>query len=306
MSQERLVLVGVDGSPASDAALAWALEVAARTGAEVEAMHAWTWDFGSLGVVVPDAPVALAVAAKTSVETQLEKALTDRAAGAPVVRAHARTDEGDAATVLLAESARSALLVLGRHGRAAWRRRLTGSTLGSVTSHCLNRSAVPVAVVPPDAAAGRPSRIVVGIDGSSSSERALSWAVQHGRAIDAPVVAVLAWQLTSLPAPPAAQRDWAVPPLEDWEAVGRSLLEESVARALDEQERVDVERLLLHRPAAAGLLETAQRDDLLVLGDRGRGGFTRLLLGSVSRQCVEHATGPVVIVPPPERDATGG
>ena len=58
------VLVGVDDSPASDTALAWALGVAARTGGRVEALHAWQWTAGMLGVIAPDAPATLAVAAR--------------------------------------------------------------------------------------------------------------------------------------------------------------------------------------------------------------------------------------------------
>ncbi len=294
------VLVGVDGSPVSDTALAWSLDVAARTGARVEALHAWQWTAGMLGVIAPDAPATLAVAARHTAQTALDKALADRPAGTPQVEAVARTAEGDAASRLLEESASSALLVLGRHGQSAWARRIAGPSLGSVASTCLARSAVAVAVVPESAPAGPPERVVVGVDGSAASERALRWAVEHARASHSPVLAVLAWQLTTLPAPPAARRDDAVPPLSEWEDLARGLLGDTVAHAVGD---ADVEELVLHRPAAAGLLDAVRPADLLVLGDRGRGGFTRLLLGSVSRQCAEHAPCPVVVVPPADRTA---
>lgn len=294
------VLVGVDGSPASDSALAWALDVAARTGARVEALHAWQWTAGMLGVIAPDAPATLAVAARHTAQTAVAKALEHRPFGAREVEATARTAEGDAASRLLEEAGTSSLLVLGRHGQSAWMRRLVGQALGSVASACLSRSSIPVAIVPQDAAAAAPERIVVGVDGSPASERALQWAVEHARTSHSPVLAVLAWQLTTLPAPPTARADWAVPPLTEWEDLARQLLGDTVAHAVGD---VDVEKLVVHQPAAAGLLEVVRPVDLLVLGERGRGGFARLLLGSVSRQCAEHAPCPVVVVPPRDRVA---
>ncbi|TAL24336.1 MAG: universal stress protein [Frankiales bacterium] len=299
MSQQ-VVLVGVDGSPTSAAALAWGLEVAAARGAAVEALHAWHWDRTFLGMVVPDTPVELAVGARHGVEAELEKALADRPAGSATVPAWSRTAEGDAASVLLQHARSADLLVLGRHGQSAWQRTLVGPALGSVAGTCLSRSTAPVAVVPPGARPLPPDRVVVGVDGSGASLRALRWAVHHAERVGRPVVAVLSWQLTTLPAPPTARDSW-VPPLEEWEELGRSLLDETVSKVA---ESGAVEQLLLHRPAAAGLLETVGPDDLLVLGERGRGGFARLLLGSVSRQCVEHAPCPVVVVPPRTRSVS--
>lgn len=299
MSQQ-VVLVGVDGSPTSAAALAWGLEVAAARGAAVEALHVWRWDRTILGMIAPDTPVGLAVGAKHAVEAELEKALADRPPGSLAVPAWTHTAEGDAAEELLQHARSADLLVLGRHGQSAWQRRLVGPTLGSVAGICLNRSTTPVAVVPPEVRPLPPDRVVVGIDGSGPSVRALRWAVRHAELVGRPVVAVLSWQLTSLPSPPTTRDSW-VPPLEDWEELGRSLLDETVAKVPDSDA---VQQVLLHRPAAAGLLETVGPDDLLVLGERGRGGFTRLLLGSVSRQCVEHAPCPVVVVPPRDRSVS--
>lgn len=176
-----------------------------------------------------------------------------------------------------------------------------GPSLGHVAGHCLSRSSAPVAVVPGGTPPGPPRRVVVGVDGSDASARALAWAVDHAHGA-VPVVAVLAWQLTTLPAP--SSDGHAVPPLSEWQAAAEQLLRETVDAALPADAAATVEQVVLHEPATAGVLGAVGEGDLLVLGDRGRGGFARLLLGSVSRQCAEHAPCPVVVVPP--RDRTTG
>jgi nucleotide-binding universal stress UspA family protein len=192
-------------------------------------------------------------------------------------------------------------LVIGRHGQSAIARRLVGPVLGSVPAHCLDRSPAPVAVVPHRTPAALPSRVVVGVDGSECSARALRWALDHADALGVRLVAVLTWQLTSLPAPSSATG--GVAPMPAWAASAAQLLETTVEQALPAGRAADVERLVLHEPAVSGLLSAVTADDLLVLGHRGRGGFARLLLGSTSRQCAEYAPCPVVVVPPRERHA---
>lgn len=293
---QQQVVVGVDASATAQTALRWAVQVAGCYGASVEAVHAWRWD--TVGdMVLPDPAAELAAAARQTLDGQLEKALGSRPAGDSPVPVRGSTPEGDPATALVEAAAPDGLLVLGRHGQGRWQRKLIGPTLGSVAGHCLDHASVPVVIVPPDAPATAPARVLVGIDGSAASARALRWAVRHADAVGAPVVAVFAWQLTTITPPASTREDWSVPPLSEWEAQARTQLDGTVTAALPPEQAERVERLLLHRPPAAGLLEAAGPDDLLVLGERGRGGFARLLLGSVSRQCAEHAPCPVVVVP---------
>jgi nucleotide-binding universal stress UspA family protein len=297
----RTVVVGVDGSSTAAAALAWSLEVAASSGADLEVLHAWRWDVPTPLPTIPELPSRLAEAALATAEQQLAHALAARPAGAPPVRSSARTAEGDPASALVHAATNAELLVLGRHGQSELSRRLLGQVLGSVAAHCLSTSSAPVVVVPLGAAPGAPDRVVVGVDGSDASARALRWAHGHARAAGGRLVAVLTWQLTTLPAP-SSTTPGVVPPLPQWQAKAEHLLA-SVCRAALGGDAQDVEQVALHEPAASGLLEVVTERDLLVLGERGRGGFARLLLGSVSRQCAEHAPCPVVVVPPRDRSA---
>ncbi|HEY6533745.1 MAG TPA: universal stress protein [Acidimicrobiales bacterium] len=138
-------------------------------------------------------------------------------------------------------------------------------------------------------------KIVVGVDGSVGSRSALRWA--HAEAVlrSCPLEVVLVWQfpvMTSLPA------FGAVPPPEDLSgdseaSLQATLQEEGVAST----DAVPVTATVAEGAAAAALIEVAKDADLLVVGSRGRGGFTGLLLGSVSQQCTMHGRCPVVVVP---------
>jgi nucleotide-binding universal stress UspA family protein len=140
-----------------------------------------------------------------------------------------------------------------------------------------------------------PNAVVVAVDGSDASRAALRWAISLG----APVRAVRAWTYpTSLPLP------WSRLPShapEEVDAGVRVELEAIVAEELDEGASVEV--AVLRGPAAAALIAhvATTRARQLVLGSRGLGGFSGLLLGSVSRHCLEYAPCPVTVVPGPER-----
>lgn len=136
--------------------------------------------------------------------------------------------------------------------------------------------------------------ILVGHDGSACAQEALVWAAGLAARAGLDLHVVRAWGLTTAPRP-ATWEPGYVPPLTDFEQAVRGELDGCVAAAkLDPSIRVHTH--VVHRPPAKGLIGAAKGADLLVVGARGRGGFSGLLVGSVSDQCVHHAPCPVTVV----------
>jgi nucleotide-binding universal stress UspA family protein len=139
------------------------------------------------------------------------------------------------------------------------------------------------------------NEIVVGIDGSEHSKAALRWAVEEARLRHARVRAVHAWWIYPMLGPDdqhAADRT---------ERGGEEAAERVRAFVAETLGDTDVEVISVAvqgAQASAALVEAAKDADLLVVGSRGAGGFSGLLLGSVSQQCTHHARCPVVIVRP--------
>jgi nucleotide-binding universal stress UspA family protein len=138
------------------------------------------------------------------------------------------------------------------------------------------------------------SVIVVGVDGSENSVRALQWAGEQARLTGSEVHAVHVWEFPYMEvAPPML--GMTVPPHEDLEAAAKARLDDAVTRAQLPRD-VRVEGIVADGSPARVLLDAAKGADLLVVGARGHGGFLGLLTGSVATQAVNHATVPVVVV----------
>jgi nucleotide-binding universal stress UspA family protein len=136
--------------------------------------------------------------------------------------------------------------------------------------------------------------VLIGHDGSECAQQALTWAAGLAGRAGLDLHVVRAWGMTSAPRPASWEAGF-VPPLSDFEQAVREEVAACVAAAkLPPSVRVHIHAL--HRPPARGLIEAAKGADLLVVGARGRGGFSGLLLGSVSDQCVHHAPCPVTVV----------
>jgi nucleotide-binding universal stress UspA family protein len=138
-------------------------------------------------------------------------------------------------------------------------------------------------------------RIVVGVDGSAGSTRALRWAVDEARRRAATVDVVHAWQYPHVPDVGFAVGGYSIDPAA-LEASARTVLDHCITSAAS-GDGVRIEPILVCGDPASTLLDVAKGADLLVVGSRGRGGFVGLLLGSVSQQCAHHTPCPLVIVP---------
>jgi nucleotide-binding universal stress UspA family protein len=137
--------------------------------------------------------------------------------------------------------------------------------------------------------------VVVGIDGSAQSVRALGWAARYATAAGARLHALLAWHYPDA----AGQAPVGVAPepvRHQTEAQMQATLNEAIAKVYAAQPGPEVETRLGYGHPAQVLIEASKEADLLVLGSHGHGAFTGMLVGSVSIHCVTGAFCPVVVV----------
>jgi nucleotide-binding universal stress UspA family protein len=139
-------------------------------------------------------------------------------------------------------------------------------------------------------------KVVVGVDGSPDARRALVWALEEAAFRDSILEVVYAWRMPMSVMP--AGMPVPAPDHDECERAARALIEDEVALALEETAaRPPVHTLVMEGRPYDVLLSHAENADLLVLGSRGAGPISGLLLGSVSLHCVRHATTPIAIVP---------
>ena len=137
------------------------------------------------------------------------------------------------------------------------------------------------------------SRIVVGVDGSPASLRALHWAAAEAARRDAGLDVVHAWMTPYPLGPTDVFKDPAPFEGRGWEIINHAL----ASLAPHEHAPFDVRPVLVEDHAGKALLRAAETAELLVVGSRGRGGFSGLLLGSVGHHCIHHAPCPVAVIP---------
>jgi nucleotide-binding universal stress UspA family protein len=277
------VVVGVDGSDASLAAVDLAVRMAVERHRPLRVVHAFVWS-------------SLDLPPEGRLHDEAERVVRQAEAYAhgldPQVRVASEVVVGGAAEVLIQQSREAAMVVLGDRGRGGFGSLLLGSVAVQVTAHAVG----PVAV-----ARGEPRRdgpVVVGVDGSPVSAAAIAFAADEAALRKTNLVAVHAW------AQPVSTGPGDMLPLvydpDLLAAEEARVLAESVAGLGANHPDVPVERELVEDRASAALIERSRRAQLVVVGSRGHGGFTGLLLGSVSHALLHHADCPVVVVRPME------
>ncbi|MEU6231176.1 universal stress protein [Streptomyces sp. NPDC047042] len=286
----RPITAGVDGTPESHAALAWAAREAVRRDLPLRVVHAWQ--------LVPDQ--AFGAASRETHDQWVREGVDEAAQG--VAERHPELDvtvdvvEGGAADSLAEAAAGAEMLVLGSRGHGA----IVGFLLGSVGQHVIAESARPVVLVraedrASDEAAGR--EVVVGQHGDpEESGPALRFAFEAAAARGAGVLAVRAWSLPPL----FAYSPGSLKLLE--EAGGMEPYEKNALSAALEPWRerfpeVPVTQHVEMGSAGEVLLSAAARAQLLVVGRRAHRSAVGARIGSVAHGVLHHAHCPVAVVP---------
>ena len=282
------ILVSVDGSPASDAAVAWASREAVSLRIPITLMHVVApivvgWPVGQLYANMPEWQ-------KDNAQHVIEharKTLTASLGESEPPEVHTAMVYASAVPTLIEASKEAWMVVVGSRGTGALGRLL----LGSVSTALIQHAHCPVAVVrsdegtPPDPNAP----VLVGIDGSPASEAATALAFDEASRWGVDLVALHAW--SDVGVFPVLGMDW-----RDRESEGEEILAERLAGRQKEYPAVHVQRLLVCDKPAHWLLEHSKHAQLVVVGSRGRGGFLGMLLGSVSSAIAHSASIPVIVV----------
>ncbi|HYB35839.1 MAG TPA: universal stress protein [Mycobacterium sp.] len=287
------ILIGVDGSPCSMAAVRWAAWEATMRNIPLTLVHV-------LAATVSDSRILALPAAAIPAEffeqregdarqllSDAIKVAEDSALGNGIPQINAEVFVSAPAATLVEQSTDAEMVVVGSRGQSTWRRAL----LGSVSTGLIHHARCPVAVIHDDLSSPQQptdSPVLVGIDGSPASELATAIAFDEASWRGVELVALHAWN----------DADMSHIPTIEWPAMPSAAQKTLAERLAGWQERypdVTVHRLVVGEGPARHLLEKARSAQLVVVGSHGRGGFAGMLLGSVSRAVVHAARVPVIV-----------
>ena len=283
MSDIRTFVVGVDASEESSAALTWTRSVAGPED-RIVLVHAWEIPL----MTGYDVVLAVDIGEMEQVAKQGLDDLIDDLDDERLVAAARR---GHAGRTLVDEGADAELIVVGHRGSS----RLS-LMLGSTANYVLHHTETPVVVVRGEHPVAPPRRVVVGVDDfddpdDSPSVRALQWAMRLP-GVDT-VGAVHAWFL-----PPLAVGMYhpGSADLVAMDAAARRVVDRIVEAAGAAPDGVTVTASVARGTGGLALIEASEEADLVVVGSRGRGGFSELVLGSTTAETAAHSHCPVAVV----------
>ncbi len=292
MSEPRPIVVGIDGSPSSLAALDYAAALAERRGAPLHLVHGYqlpSYSYDIIGLPLPSEPT------EDGIREQVQNLLRDlvwrlRHEHPHLVDAQAKQIDASPASVLIEQSRTAQVVVVGSRGIGGFSELLLGSVSAQVAAHAHGPVIVVRPPVPDETIAPGPEQprhelplgpVLVGFDGSAASLAALEFAVEEAVQREAPLIMVNVDYRKSRDA-----ENLLTDAAEPWAAKHPEL---SIELRTERGEH-----------PAHTLLQMSRNAALTVVGCRGLGGFAGLLLGSVSRTLVHHADGPVAVIHPAE------
>lgn len=293
MASARIV-VGYDGSTTSRSALEFAVVSARRPQATVEVIHAW---------VPPPPTIQFAGENWGPQEPELRRFADQVLAEAldhvedigPEVDVRAKLVPGSPAATLLEAAEGARMLVVGSRGLGGFSGRLLGSTGLQVATH----ARCPVVLVRPSEAVPTTGpdvgQVVAGVDGSGLSQAVLAFAFEQASERKVGLTAKLSWDVPYLNVPGRV----GPIPAELFKAESEHaavVLGEVLAGWQERYPDVAIKARADYGPARSSLIDASKGAALLVVGSRGRGGFLRLLLGSVSLAVLNNAHCPVAVI----------
>jgi nucleotide-binding universal stress UspA family protein len=285
------VVAGVDGSEQSLIALDLAADEAERRHQPLRIVTGISWPPYARSIQVPAAPISDGVmeAAQSTLDRAADR-LRERHPGLDVTT---EVITGGPSGVLVGESERASLIVVGTRGHGGFTSLLAGSVAMQVSTH----ARCPVIVVRPgsDPAAATTHPVVVGIDGLEWTAPAVAFAFEEASTRGVSLTAVHVWA-----EPPRSGSDQFKPVAYDYDEARKEAartLAESLAGFGEKYPEVPVFReLICGLDPAQHLLRASEEAGLVVVGSRGRGEFSSLFLGSVGQNLTHHAACPVAVV----------
>ena len=282
------ILACVDGSVASDAAVAWATREAIIRQLPITLVHAVPpvvvgWPVGQLYADMPEWQKENG----QHVVDQARKTLSANLGQSEPPEIHTEMVYSSVVPALIDASKDAWMIVAGSQGMGALGRLL----LGSVTTALIQHAHCPVAVIHSDERAAPDSNaaVLLGIDGSAASEAATALAFDEAARRGVGLVALHVW--SDVGVFPILGMDW-----RDRESEGQEILAERLAGWQEQYPDVRVKPLVFCDKPSRWLLKESEHAQLVVVGSHGRGGFPGMLLGSVSSAVAQSATVPVIVV----------